>query len=69
MDILMNSNEDHSISDEPRLELCAVPLDVQLQIAESKRRMAESRYRLSVARALSWADKSRGLGNPAKVSE
>ena len=46
--------DDHS---ETVSERFAVPLNVRLQIAESKKKMAESRYRLSVNRARSWADK------------
>jgi hypothetical protein len=42
------------------LDRFAVPLDVRLQIAEAKQRMAESRYRLSVRRAQSLADKLSG---------
>ncbi len=68
MDMLMtksNNGRDNDI--EPVLEQYAVPLDVRLQIAETRKRMAESRYRLSVTRALAWVDKSRGLVRPANV--
>ena len=67
MDILMTKTEGRDNENEPVLEQYAVPLDVRLQIAESKKRMAESRYKLSVTRALSWVDKSRGLARPENV--
>ena len=69
MNMATNSNENHSSPDERIIDVCAIPLDVQIQIAESKRRMAESRYRSAVARGSSWADKARKLDNPAKENE